>query len=272
MNYYTKEQIINFNSEKFAFIQTSVNKNVLFITIDREEKKNAIHPQMLNEIAFAFAYAHYTNNIWAIVIQANGDVFCAGADLKAFMGSVGDFDSSIKEPKEKILMGQLFSKVNKPIISKIEGNVYAGGLFFVANSTYVIASNNVTMQLPEVKRGLFPFQVMASLLKILPERTVLDLCIRATKIDANMAKELNLITHLCNKDNINDILINLLEEIKENSPSAIKLGLEAYESIKQENNKDEYLMQMLQRTIMTKDAMEGIKAFKEKRKAIWKGE
>jgi enoyl-CoA hydratase/carnithine racemase len=272
MNYYSREQIINLESEKFAFIQNSVSKNVLYITIDRAEKKNAIHPQMLNEIAFALAYAHYNNDIWAIVIQANGDVFCAGADLKAFMGNIGNFDSSIIEPKEKILMGELFSKIHKPIISKIEGNVYAGGLFFVANSTYVLASDNVIMQLPEVKRGLFPFQVMASLLKILPDRTVLDLCIRASRIDANRAKELNLITHLCKKDNIDDILNNLLEEIKENSPSAIKLGLEAYEHINKENNKDEYLMQMLQKTIMTKDAMEGIQAFKEKRKAIWKGE
>ena len=99
MDHYSKEQLKNIHSETFAFITCSENDHVLTLTLNREQKKNAIHPHMVNELAFAFNYVHSANNIWAVIIQAKGNVFCAGADLKAFMGMTGEFESTIPQPK-----------------------------------------------------------------------------------------------------------------------------------------------------------------------------
>ncbi len=272
MNYYKKERLTDIKAEKFAFIKCDISDHVLTITLDREEKKNAIHPHMVNELAFTMNYAHNEKSIWIIVIQAKGNIFCAGADLKAFMGMAGDFESSVSQPENEVLIGELFNKVHKPVIAKVEGDVYAGGFFFLAGSTYVVANENIKFGLPEVKKGLFPFQVMASLLKVMPARKVLDWCIRGYNMPVKEAFQLGLITHLCKEGYINDTINNLITELKENSPSAIELGLEAFEEISDEKGQHKYLMGMLQKTIITKDGQEGLNAFREKRKPVWSGE
>ena len=270
--YYTKEQVQNIRNENFAFIEVEEKDNVLTITLDREEKKNAIHPHMVNEIAFALQYAHFEKNIWVVLLKAKGNVFCSGADLKAFMGMLGEFNSSIPKPEKEILIAEMFDFVNKPIITKVEGDVFAGGFFFLTCSTYVVALEHVKFGLPETKRGLFPFQVMASLMRVMPPRKVIDWCIRAYDLPVEKAEKLGLVTHQANLYNIEEIIEKLIEEIKANSPSAIRLGLEAYNKILAKEGEHKYLMEMLQKTVATKDGQEGIMAFREKRSPNWSGE
>jgi len=187
MNHYTKAQTENIHNETFAFIEVKENDHILTITLDREKKKNALHPQMLNELAFAMQYAHHEPHVWVVVIQAKGNVFCAGADLKAFMGFLGEYESSVPAPSGELLIGELFNKIHKPTIAKITGDVYAGGFFFLAGSHIVVAQEAVKFGLPEVKRGLYPFQVMAALLRVMPARKVVDWCIRGYNLPVHEA-------------------------------------------------------------------------------------
>jgi enoyl-CoA hydratase/carnithine racemase len=272
MKYYTKEQLSNALSESYAFITLSQRGHTLYLSLNRPDKKNAIHPHMVNEIAFALQYAKENPSVWTIVIKAEGDVFCSGADLKAFMGMTGEYESSIPKPAEEVLLGELLPALHKPIVARVHGDVYAGGFFFLAGSTYVVAAEDVKLGLPEVKRGLFPFQVMASLLRVMPERKVLDWCIRGYNLPVQQAAEWGLVTHCVSSDALDTTIDTLLSDIEENSPTAIRMGLEAFEYIKQYGADHKYLMDMLQKTVGSKDGMEGIMAFREKRKAVWSGE
>lgn len=272
MNHYTKEQLANIHQETFAFIEVAEAENVLTITLDRAAKKNAIHPHMVNELAFALQYAKEEKNVWVVVFKSKGNVFCAGADLKAFMGMLGEFDSSIPEPKGEVLIGELFNKTYKPIIAKVEGDVYAGGFFFLSGSTYVVALDNIKLGLPEVKRGIYPFQVMASLLQVMPKRKVIDWCIRGYNLPVEKAHEYGLVTHVTNSENIDSIIQSIIDDLKANSPSAIRMGLESLDQIQPSAAEHKYLMEMLKKTLMTKDAQEGLMAFRQKRKPIWLGE
>ncbi|WP_299433303.1 enoyl-CoA hydratase-related protein [uncultured Aquimarina sp.] len=259
-------------NQKYAFIKLRVKDHVMTLTLNRAEKKNAIHPQMVQEIAFAMQFAKQNNTIRAIVIDAVGDVFCAGADLKAFMGMVGEFESSIPQAKGEVLIGELFNKVHKPIITKVEGKVLAGGFFFLAGANYVLCNEGIVLGLPEVKRGLFPFQVMAALLEVMPKRSVVDWCIRGCDLDVTDAKNFGLITHITTPETIDSTMDGLLNEIKANSPTAIRLGLEALDTINEQASKHKYLMEMLQKTVGSKDGQEGLLAFREKRQPVWTGE
>lgn len=271
MNYFEPSLVKEAMAQTFAFIKLEESENVLTLSLSRSEKKNALHPQMINEIAFAMQYAKSASLVWVVVIRAEGNVFCAGADLKAFMGMVGTFESSVPEPKEEILFAELFQRVHKPVIAKIEGDVYAGGFLFLAGSTYVLANEDVKFGLPEVKRGLYPFQVMAALLKVMPRRKVIDWCIRGYNLEVTAAADLGLVTHITTSESIDEVADQIISELKNNSPSAIRLGLEALASIEASASEHKYLMEMLQKTIMTKDGQEGIAAFREKRKAVWTG-
>ncbi len=272
MNHYTKIQTSTIHNETFAFIEVTENDHVLTLTLNREKKKNALHPQMLNELAFAMQYAHHEPHVWVVVIQAKGNVFCAGADLKAFMGILGEYESSIAAPAGEILIGELFNKMHKPLIAKVTGDVYAGGFFFLAGSHIVVAQEGIKFGLPEVRRGLYPFQVMAALLRVMPARKVLDWCIRGYNLPVHEAEKYGLVSQVATAENIDTETTKIIEELKQNSPSAIRMGLEAYDHIQPDAEAHKYLLEMLQKTLASKDGQEGIQAFREKRPPVWTGE
>lgn len=272
MNFFEQSLLDQALDQTYAFIKVDFQDHVLTITLDRVKKKNAMHPHMVTEIAFAMQYAKTNKEVWVVVLASQGDVFCAGADLKAFMGMVGEYDSSIPEVKENILVGEIFNKVHKPVITRVEGKVFAGGFFFLAGATYVVCNEGVRLGLPEVKRGLYPFQVMAALLNVMPKRQVIDWCIRGYDLDVQKAAELGLVTHVSTPETIDAIIQGLIDDISANSPTAIRMGLEALDTITEQSAEHKYLMEMLQKTIQSKDGQEGLKAFREKRAPVWTGE
>jgi len=260
-----------FHEQRFHFLLIAEADHVLTITLNRPRKKNALHPQMVNEIAYAFQYAHGNSDVWMLVIAAEGDVFCAGADLKAMAGMGEAHESSITMPEGAILMGELFRKVNKPVIAKVTGDVYAGGFLFLAGSHIVVAQDHVKFGLPEVKRGLYPMQVMASLLQVMPTRKVIDWCIRGYNLPVAEALRYGLVTEVVAADEMEAAIQRIVAELKQNSPTAIRNGLMAFDHIRPSGDEHEYLLEMLMQTISSKDGQEGLKAFREKRQPIWTG-
>lgn len=272
---YTKEQTQNIHEQSFAYLKVVEENHVLYLTLNRPKQKNALNEIITKELAFAISYAQHNNSIWAVTLGAEGDVFCAGADLKTFMGHKdNDSGSSIPDASETIILGDLFDDLHKPCIAKVSKPVYAGGFLLLAGCTHVVATSSSTFTLSEVKRGIWPFQVMASLLKIMPERKVLDWCITGSTWSAKYAFEAGLVTMLVQDSDLEDSVSVLLEQICKNAPTAIRLGLKALQELKEipVAKQHQFLHERLMEIIQTKDAQEGMLAFREKRKANWSGE
>jgi enoyl-CoA hydratase/carnithine racemase len=272
---YTQEQTANFAEQSFAYLIVEEKENVLTITLNRPDKRNAFHMPLANELAYALAYAHYNNAIWCIVLKANGPTFCAGADLKAFAGAdTTEKPSTIPMPKDMVKLGDEFNGLHKPCIAQVHADVYAGGFLMIGGATHVVAVESAKFGLPEVKRGIFPFQVMATLEPLMSARQLLDLCLRAKTLTAQEAKEVGLVSTVIQPDRLEETVQNLVADIKEQSPTAIRLGLKAFQEMKSKNadDKHKYLHAMLMQCLQSKDAAEGLAAFKEKRKAVWIGE
>ena len=269
MNYFNETDIQNIKSYKFDFIELDETDFVFTVTLNRPKKKNALHPQMINEIAFAFQYAFYNNNVRAVLLKSNGDVFCSGLDLKAVAGNVEKNNSTVPKPSSKILISEIFNKLYKPKICQLEGDVYAGGFLLIAGCNYVVSIDGIKFGLPEVKRGIFPMQVMESLSKVMSVRNVIDWCIRGYNLDVKKAKKWGLVSKIVNQGEIESFVSKWLSEVTSNSPIAIKLGLEASDKINSSELNHEYLSKMLEKVLKSDDAVEGIKAFKEKRKPKW---
>jgi len=270
MDYYSKDQVKTISKENFEFIKLDFEDHLITIKLNRPNKRNAIHPQTLNELGFALQHVYFTKKIRVIVLESTGSVFCAGADLDAMRGNPDSHNSSIPNPKKEILLAQILTEVHTPIISKIKGNVYAGGYIYLACSTYVIAADHLEFSLPEVKRGLFPMQVMGVLMRIMMPRNIIDWCIRGYSLNTNKAKKWGLISKAVPQKKINQEVKNWTKNVIENSPEAISLGLEAFENLVDQKNNQRYLVKMLSRVLKSRDAKEGIAAFKKKRKPNWK--
>lgn len=271
---YTKDQTATLHEQIFAYLKVTEAEHVLHIRLNRPAKKNALTPIMVNELAYALNYAHHEKAVRAVVIGAEGDVFCAGADLKAFMGRREENDSTIPAPKGEVLIGELFKCLHRPCIAQVEGDVFAGGFLILAGCTHVVAVDSIRMALPEVKRGIFPFQVMAGLAEIIPARKVLDWCMRGYDLPMQKAMDWGLVTQKAPTSDIEAAVSGLLKDLLAVSPSAVRMGLEAYDQMRRmpSDKQHAYLQGMLLKTIQTADAREGIAAFKEKRQPNWTGE
>ena len=113
---YTPDQTAQLPAEGFRYLLTSLNDHVLTITLNRPDKKNALNPPMLAELAFVLSYAHHTSDVWLVVLAASGNTFCAGMDLKSL--SAGDNETaSVPEPAGPVRLGELMAGLHKPSIA-----------------------------------------------------------------------------------------------------------------------------------------------------------
>jgi enoyl-CoA hydratase/carnithine racemase len=254
---------------KYNFIKTSIDQHIFKLTLARPEKRNAFTPTMVNEISHAILEANLNKTVRLVLINAEGPVFCAGMDMKTFENP--EFDTLNPEiQNQNISLATAISQLNKPSIAIVEGDVIAGGFLIVLECTYIFANKEAKFSLPEVKRGIFPFQVLASLIKYLPQNKALDLCITAKVISACEAKDLGIVYDFLEESNISELISSIIE----NAPKAIYSGFEAIKKLAElsEIEKIPFLLQSLENLKQTKDAKEGMSAFFEKRIPKWLNE
>lgn len=274
MRFYTEEDIKAFDNVRFLYIKTARAGHLFTITLARPEKRNAFTPTMAEEITFALAYAHYEAEIRCVVLKAEGPVFCAGADLNAFHDpSANAVNELLPRIHEEARMGDVFNELLKPCIAQIEGPVLAGGFLMICGCTFVYCVPEATFSLPEVKRGIWPMQVMASLAPIIPERKILEMSITGKVYSSKEALEMGLITHLTEKEKIAEDVNALATQICNNAPLAIQSGMRSLQELKNipQNEQHIFLKEQLNKLLQTEDAKEGALAFKEKREPIWQG-
>ena len=144
----------------FEATKIDISNNILTITLNRPEKKNALNNVMMNEICYALSYAKQEREIRVVVIAAKGDVFCAGADLRREKA-----ESNVPKIEGSDDISLLIRHLYKPVICKIQGSVHAGALLMVTNSTHAIAVDDAKFSAPEILRGVWPHMVMAGLFR-----------------------------------------------------------------------------------------------------------
>ena len=251
---------------EFTATEINIKNNIMEITLNRPEKKNALNSVMMNEINYALAYAKQEDTIRVVVFAAKGDIFCAGADL-----SKPKSESNVPKLENADDISLSLRHLFKPVISKIQGSVLAGALLIVCNSTHAIAVKEATFSAPEIHRGLWPFMVMAGLFRVMPKRAGLDFIMRGKPIDSKKAEEWGLINECVKKEELDEEVDKLAVELASLAPETMKFGLEAYEKQDSKSFDDAlpYLKEQIAKCFEGKDAKEGIAAFLEKRKPNW---
>ena len=262
---------LSLNGLIFEATKIDIQENILTITLNRPERKNALNSVMTDEINYALAYAKQERSIRVVVLAAEGDIFCAGADLRNMSGKEKAPDSAVPKLEGKTDISLSLRHLNKPVIAKIQGSVLAGALLMVTNSTHAIAVEEAQFSAPEIKRGIWPFMVMAGLFRVMPKRAGLDFCMRGEAIDAKKAEAWGLINKSVKIENLDSEVNNLASQLSNLAPNTMQMGLSAYN--KQDSMSVEEALPFLQKQIaecvQSDDAKEGINAFLEKRDPNW---
>jgi len=260
------QKTLSLEGLNFQATKIKESNNILTITLNRPEKKNALNNVMVNEICYLLAYAKQERSVRVIIIAAEGDIFCAGADLRREKS-----ESNVPKLEGADDISLMLRHLYKPVICKIQGSVLAGALLMVTNSTHAVAVKDAKFSAPEILRGLWPHMVMAGLFRVMPKRAGLDFVMRGQPIDAKKAKEWGLINELVEPNELDEYVKNLSVELSSLAPGTMQFGLEAYE--KQDSMAfDEalpFLQKQIAKTFEGPDAKEGIAAFLEKRKPNW---
>ena len=261
------EEKLSLQGLDFQATKIDISNNILTITLNRPEKKNALNNVMMNELNYALAYAKHEREIRVVVIGAEGDVFCAGADLRR-----AKEESSVPKLDDADDISFSLRRLHKPVICKIQGSVLAGALLIVSNSTHAVAVKEATFSAPEIHRGLWPFMVMAGLFRVMPKRAGLDFIMRGQPINVTEAEQWGLINQSVAASDLEKTVADLASELASLAPETMQLGLAAYE--KQDalafDEALPYLKEQIAECFQGEDAKEGIAAFLEKRKPNWK--
>lgn len=241
----------------------------LTITLSNPTRKNALGARMVNELLYALDDAMLDIAVRSIVLTGAGNAFCAGGDLSQFGGD-GD-PLPMKGDFAALLLAMV--QANKPIVARVNGHAMGGGLGLVAASHFAIAASEAKLGTPEIDLGLFPMMIMAVLRRHVSERRLTEMMLLGQKLAATEALEIGLVGRVVPLSELDAAVAELTRALGEKSPAAIKLGLAAMAQSRELGIEVAlpFLRDKLGECLATEDAREGLAAFVEKRKPVWRG-
>jgi len=253
-------------------VLAEVRDNALWLTINRENVRNALNDEVLDALARHFDEAESNKALRAIVVTGAGDrVFCAGGDLKSDSATF-EFDYSRPSTSYADLM-RAAHRTNLPTLARVNGHCLAGGMGLLSICDLAVATEGALFGLPEVKIGMFPMQVAAALRRILPARVFAELCYCGENISAAQALDFGLLNYVVPAEALDDKVSSLLARISSNSPTAIRRGKYALRATLDMTLEQSlaYMETQLGTLSLTKDSSEGLASFNDKRRPNWSG-
>jgi enoyl-CoA hydratase/carnithine racemase len=251
----------------------NVKGRVAYITINRPKAMNAMDPEVYAEMSRAWIDFRDNNDLLVAIVTGAGEkAFSAGADLKTAIPRVPKKANFWLTQKEMSLKKGL--EVWKPVIAAVNGYCLAGGMTLLFATDIRIAAEHATFELSEVKRGILPASGGTQrALRQLPYAVAMEMLLLGRRLTAQEALSYGLINKVVPMKDLMPTAEKYARELCENGPLAVRaikeLALRSQSLPLEQGIRLEQSFQELLRT--TEDAKEGIRAFAEKRKPIYKG-
>ncbi|MFV9632927.1 crotonase/enoyl-CoA hydratase family protein [Mycobacterium neumannii] len=247
--------------------------NVMLITINRPEARNAVNSAVSTAVGDALQQAQEDSEVRAVVITGAGESFCAGADLKAIARRENLFHP---DHAEWGFAGYVRHYIDKPTIAAVNGTALGGGTELALASDLVIAEERAKFGLPEVKRGLIAaaggvFRIVDHL----PRKVAMELLFTGESMSSADALKWGLINRVVPDGTAVEAALELAERITSNAPLAVwaskrvAMGVDDGVIIGDEDGWSRTIRE-ISTVLRSEDAKEGPLAFAEKRQPVWK--
>lgn len=251
-----------------------IEDNVALITLDRPEAANAFSHQLLDDLTEVVQHVNQQKDIRATIITASGEkAFCAGADLKERAGMT---DDEVVQTVHKIgKTVHAVENIKSPVICAINGVAFGGGLELALACDLRIAADHAKFGLTETSLGIIPGAGGTQRLpRLIGLGKAKEMIYAAKRVEAEEAYTIGLVERVVPSEDMLDKALELAHSIASNAPVALR---QAKQAINKGYNVDlETGLQIesmsYQVTIPTEDRLEGLRAFKEKRKPEYKGQ
>ncbi len=259
----------------YQTIVTETRAKAGIVTLSREERRNAISPTMVVELLDALRIYDDEPNILVIVLTGAGSkAFCAGADFgEALSGTASLLDRHEGQRKFAELF-KVIKGLRKPLLGRINGHALGGGFGLACSCDIVVAAKHCRFGTPEINVGLFPYVIMATLLRStsVPKK-LMEMMLTGETLDAGEAQQLGLVNYVVPGDQLDAKVDEITKKIASKSPAILRLGRRAFYTMRDMEYEKalEYLSSVLAINTMAEDVAEGVSAFLEKREPQWKG-
>ncbi|MEM9938259.1 MAG: crotonase/enoyl-CoA hydratase family protein [Pseudomonadota bacterium] len=244
------------------------HNRVLIITLNRPKARNAINQDMAVGIAAAVDRLDNDPELAVGILAGNEKAFSSGMDLKAFLRG----ESPMIEGRG--LAGITETPPKKPLIAAVDGFALAGGCELALACDMIVASQNASFGVPEVKRGLIAGGGgVVNLPRRIPRGLAMEIILTGAPVSASRAYEIGLVNRITDGSALDEAL-SLAGAIAENAPLAVQISKQVVLQSQDWDLSELYSRQndLIGPVFMSKDAQEGAAAFAQKRQPVWRGE
>lgn len=202
-------------------LQVSRAGRVLRIALNRPEKRNALNVQLCRELVEALETADADASAGAILLSGNGKSFCAGMDLNEVLDP--QLQQAIGEVQERLFT--IGARLTKPLLAAVHGAALAGGAGLTANAHVVLAAEDATFGLTEIRIGLWPFLIFRSVARAVGERRAVEWGLTGRIFGAAEAAHAGLVQEVVPAGELEARAGALAAEMAARSAAAVALGL-----------------------------------------------
>ena len=250
---------------------TNYNKDIARVIINEPKTYNSLSYKNLEDLIITFKKLDKDKKVKVIILEGAGKGFSSGHNLK-----------EVKNLKKKDKYNKLFNLCSKlmlqivegkkPVIAKVHGAAYAAGCQLVASCDLAYSTKDAIFATPGVNIGLFCSTPMVAVSRKISKKHMMKMLLTGEPIRANYAKEIGLINDCFTRTKLNSEILKIAKKISSKSNLTIKIGKQAfYKQLEMPLKKAySYTSKVMTTNMMAMDAEEGISAFLEKRKPIWK--
>ncbi|MES2049541.1 MAG: enoyl-CoA hydratase/isomerase family protein [Pseudomonadota bacterium] len=257
----------------FQTLELTRENHVATVTLNRPDVRNAFNETTIAELTQAFSALGSDQGVRAIVLAANGVAFCAGADLN-WMKKMADYthDENLADAGQLAAMLQTIYSCPKPVIAKVQGDCYAGGMGLVAACDIIVSVDSAHFCLSEVKLGLIPATISPYVIKAMGENAARRYFLTAERFTAAEAQRIGFAHEVVAAEMLDAKVAELVKALASNSPNAVKQA----KTLVREVGGREISASLIASTVKgiaqiraSDEGREGVRSFLEKRKPDW---
>jgi len=240
--------------------------------LNRPDVHNAMNEKLMKELTTCFKQLSNDENVKIIVLSGNGKSFCAGADLN-WMKSMANYTKKENIDESRLLL-DLYDTIYtcpKPVIGKVNGHAFGGGLGLFAVCDITITIPNCKFAFSEVKLGIIPSVISTYIRKRVKLADMRRLFITGERFDSEYANKIGLIDFVVSEEEFEEKVEKYIKILRSSGPNAIveiKNLINNCQNIDIEKYK-EFTVEKIAELRISEEGQEGIKAFLEKRKSKW---
>ena len=251
----------------------STTDGIVFITINRPEKKNAFDAATIAALHETFETLHGADRVRAVFIRGAGGTFSAGADLNWMRDAAGWSESDNRDDAMGLArMLKALHDIPALTVAVVEGNAMGGGAGIVAACDMAVAVEGARFAFSEVKLGLIPATIAPYVVEAIGARRARQLFLTGNSFDADYAAHAGLIDLVLPEGSVDEFISMLTDSLTGNAPGAMGEAKRLVNDIahhKIDSGLLEETAKRIARARVSDEGREGVLAFLEKRKASW---